>query len=155
MSTPASDVLLSDAPIVHTPHLARALPEYRDGMGFDVLQHVTGVLAVLRRGQVHLHLWQRGVSASDYGTFKPGHHRIAVSSAFETHADLLGQSLPLSLSGTPQLQAWGAWEFSLKDSDGNVLHLVQWVVNPAVTPMPAATPLIPLPWPSLRNRRQA
>lgn len=165
MTTSAGDVMLAVAPIVHTPQLARAVQDYRDVMGFEVIQHITGVLALLRRGDVHLHLWQRGVGPSEYGAFKPAHHRIAVAQAFETHADLVqtlkrhckttlaGTQYPhmQRLSGAPSLQPWGAWEFSLTDGDGNVLQIVQWLASPTVQSPPPGTPEIPLPWPARRG----
>jgi hypothetical protein len=184
MTTSASDVMLRAAPIVHTPQLARAVQDYHDMMGFEVVQHVTGVLAVLRLRDVVLHLWQRGVAQadeskqsdkanhSDQGGFRPGHHRVAVGSAFEVHAavlhalkkpcttTLLGTQQPevQRLSGPPRLQPWGAWEFSMRDANGNILHLVQWVVNRALAraalspSAPGRLPGIALPWPTIRNR---
>ena len=195
MTTSASDVMLRAAPIVHTPQLARAVQDYRDVMGFEVVLHVTGVLAVLRLRDMVLHLWQRGVAQADEskqskqsdktnnldrGGFRPGHHRVAVDSAFEVHAavlqalkkpcitTLLGTQQPevQRLSGPPQLQPWGAWEFSIRDANGNLLHLVQWVVNRSLigTALPASArtgipsgkptgtlPGIALPWPTVRN----
>lgn len=153
MTTPASDLMLSALPILHTPKLDAAVQDYAGVMGFEVAQHVSGVVAVLRVGHIHLYLWQQGADVRNGAAvaFKPGHHRVAVGSAFDAFSNLVGgfkklgrtappetQALLIHrLSGPPKLQPWGAWEFSLVDADGNVLHMVQWVATGAfATPSP-------------------
>lgn len=145
MTLPASDLMMATLPLLITPQLARAVSHYRDEMGFEVVQHVAGVVALLRLGDVTIYLWQR---ASDdlvqrHAPFKPGQHRAMIACAFKVHAkamealklrcvtQLAGTDWPelQRLSGPPQLQSWGAWEFSIIDGDGNVLHFVQWVTS--------------------------
>lgn len=145
MTTPASDLMLSTLPILQTPALDAAVRDYTGVMGFEVVQHVRGVLAVLRSGGVRLYLWQCGTDPQNGREqhFKPGRHRVAVVCAFDAYANLMyGLKKKCSVSptdaqnhalhrlgGPPRLQPWGAWEFSLTDGDGNVLHLVQQVVT--------------------------
>ncbi len=148
MTACASDLMLRTVPILHAARLDAAVQDYTGAMGFEIVQYVPGVLAVLRIGEVHLYLWQHGADVQNGKpvTFKPGHHRVAVTSAFDAHTGLLctlnkprngavaGElaRLPCRLSGPPQLQPWGAWEFSLTDADGNVLDMVEWVVSHSV-----------------------
>ena len=88
MSAITSDLMMATLPILHTPNLARAVQHYRQVMGFDVIQHITGVLAILRQGELHLYLWQTGQNAAlgSLASFRPGHHRASVSCVFEAHS---------------------------------------------------------------------
>ena len=91
MTACASDLMLRTVPILHAARLDAAVQGYTGAMGFEVVQYVPGVLAVLRIGDVHLYLWQHGADVQNGKpvTFKPGHHRVAVTSAFDVHAGLL------------------------------------------------------------------
>ena len=120
----ATDLAAEQVPNLRTPQLAQAIVFWQDVAGFALKQHIPGVVAILVQGALQLQLWQvaRG------SIFKAGSHRVAVQDAFATHRAMarLGRS---SLSGEPQMQCWGAWEFSVTDLDGNRLHLAQWAAN--------------------------
>ena len=124
MNTFATDLAAEQVPNLRTPQLAQAIVFWQDVAGFALKQHIPGVLAILAQGATKLQLWQvaRG------SIFKAGSHRVAVKDAFATHRAMarLGR---ISLSGEPQMQCWGAWEFSVTDADGNRLHLAQWAAN--------------------------
>lgn len=138
--------------VVRTPNLARALADYTQVLGFRCEQHIHGVVALLSHGPLSVQLWGCGARPGrweqpdgvEHRTW-PGHHRVAVSGIHALyvslrrsllcpvrtglagpvalHADLLGQRLG---AHGPRLQPWKAWEFSLTDIDGNVLHLIDW-----------------------------
>ncbi|OGA98681.1 MAG: hypothetical protein A3E79_19280 [Burkholderiales bacterium RIFCSPHIGHO2_12_FULL_61_11] len=171
---PASGFCEATLPVVWTPKLSAAVADYCDVMGFDVVQQVTGVFALLRLGKLHLQLWQRGAQPGRWeqeldldlpdrcgsNTFRPDHHRVVLDTPFEVYDalqaalrahkhNLLTAPLPpmglqaperQRLSGPPKLQAWGTWEFTLRDANGNVLRFVQWVSSAATLPAaPSAT----------------
>lgn len=121
------DLTLTALPVIHTPSLRDAMAQYRADFGFSVQQHIEGVLAVLRLQGLRLHLWQRGGTAGG-PLFRPGQHRAAVDDVFGLHGAMNGPARG-ALSGPPMLKPWGAWEFSLCDAHGNLLHLVQWAVD--------------------------
>lgn len=128
---------------LRTPHLARAVAEYVRVFGFICQQHIPGVLALLQHGPLHLHLWacagtpgrferpdETDLTARD---FVPGQHSVVVTHIHALHASLraavqrAGADAAVHLPGAgPQLQAWGAWEFALRDSDGHLIHCVDW-----------------------------
>ena len=124
MNTFATDLAAEQVPNLRTPQLAHAIEFWQDVAGFQLKRHIPGVVAILAQGATQLQLWRvaRG------SIFKAGSHRVAVQDAFATHRAMarLGRS---SLSGEPQMQCWGAWEFSVTDLDGNRLHLAQWAAN--------------------------
>lgn len=113
-------------PVVCTPSLRRALADYRDVLGFQVVQQLPGVLAVLQQGSVRLQLWQRPDAF-------PGDCHItlqgSVTEIFELHARLTCHSRGPVQTQTPRLQPWAAWEFSLNDAQGNRLTFIQWAVT--------------------------
>ena len=124
MNTFATDLAAEQVPNLRTPQLAHAIEFWQDIAGFQLKRHIPGVVAIFVQGATQLQLWQvaRG------SIFKVGSHRVAVQDVFVTHRAMarLGRS---SLSGEPQMQCWGAWEFSVTDADGNRLHLAQWAAN--------------------------
>ena len=124
MNTFANDLAAEQVPNLRTPQLAQAIVFWQDVAGFALKQHIPGVVAILVQGTTQLQLWQMAREA----TFKPKYHRVAVEDVFAMHRAMarLGRS---SLSGEPQMQCWGAWEFSVTDLDGNRLHLAQWAAN--------------------------
>lgn len=102
---------LSCADLKHT------LAFYRESWGFELLQQVTGVVAVLRRESVTVHLYQR---RSDQ-THELFACRLLVDSLEAWTGRLL--SAPGRPEPTLQERAWGR-EFALSDCDGNRLLLV-------------------------------
>jgi len=113
-------------PALCTANLAQLLAHYRDEWGFEVVQHVPGVVAFVRHGPVSLQLWQRA------GRFQRD-CRIRLdgqdANVFQVHARLARQARRALGEEAPQLRPWGAWEFSLTDIEGNRLIFVQWAVS--------------------------
>lgn len=111
-------------PVVRTPDLRSLLAHYRDVLGFELLQHVPAVVALLRHGPVRLQLWQRAGA-------RPACCRIALDGTdggvFALHARLW--RLGATASAAPRLQPWGAWEFGLGDCAGNGLVFFQWATT--------------------------
>lgn len=119
----------SAIPFVKTARLARLLPYYRDVLGFEVVQHVPGVVAFLESGGLELQLWQR----NDW----QGHAFCVVrldglhADIRRLHAAFLRRAPAALMEPKPILQAWDSWEFGLVDCEGNQLVFEQWV-EPAV-----------------------
>lgn len=113
-------------PAVCTPHLSSLLAHYRDELGFEVIQQVPGVLALVQHGPVRLQLWQRA------GRFQRD-CRIRLdgqdANVFQVHARLAQHARGALGEEAPSLRPWGAWEFSLTDAEGNRLIFVQWAVS--------------------------
>ena len=124
MSEFATDLAAEKVPSLRTPQLLQAIDFWQYVMGFELKHHIPGVLAILVKSATQL---QVGQVARD-GVFKAGSHRVAVQDVFAMHRAMarFGRG---SLSGEPQLQCWGAWEFSVTDVDGNRLRLAQWAAN--------------------------
>jgi hypothetical protein len=138
--------------VVRTPNLARALADYTQVLGFTCQQHIPGVLALLSHGPLSLQLWGCGARPGRWeqpdpveNMYWPGRHRVTVTHIHALYASLrrsllrpvrTGLAGPVSLYadqleqrlGThgPRLQPWKAWECTLTDLDGNVLHLIDW-----------------------------
>lgn len=110
-------------PVLFTSDLQRLSAFYEVAAGFELLQHVPGVCATLRRAGLVLQLWARAGRS-------PGHSWITLEagdpSIFELHRQLAQQAQPLLDCLAPQLSTWGAWEFGLTDIEGNRLVFVQW-----------------------------
>lgn len=118
-------------PAVCTPDLTRLLAYYRDRLGFQVIQEVRGVLALIQHGPVRLQLWQRaGEFQGDCRIRLDGHQ----ANVFQVHARLAQNARSALGEKAPRLRPWGAWEFNLTDIEGNRLIFVQWVVNSVFEP---------------------
>lgn len=118
-------------PAVGTPNLAQLLAYYRDQLGFQLIQEVRGVVALIQHGPVRLQLWQRaGKLGGDCRIRLDGHD----ANVFQVHASLAQHARSTLGEVVPMLRPWGAWEFSLTDAEGNRLIFVQWVVNNVFEP---------------------
>jgi hypothetical protein len=119
--------------VLRTPCLARLTAFYRDAIGFQVAQHIPGVVSLLRHGAFRLQLWQsaQGPAAC---CIPLDRQEVCI---FQLHARIARQARGLLGEAWPQLKPWGAWEFSLVDIEGNRLAFVQWAVG-AKLPEPAA-----------------
>ena len=134
---------------VRTPDLQRAVADYTGVLGFECLQHIPGVCALVAHGPLQVQLWASSATPGrwerptpgDRG-FVPGHHRVEVPRIHVLHASLraavlrpcrtgLGGCKPLHAhrfeGEAPRWQPWGAWELTLTDIDGNSLHLIDRV----------------------------
>ena len=129
--------------VLRTPDLARAVNDYRTVLGFECRHLIPGVFALLRHGPLQVSLWACAATpgrfekpgAQDWpaSRFKPGDHSVVTTHSHALHASLrdalcrvgvpVSQRLPHE---APQLQPWGAWEFTLLDGDGHRLHCVDW-----------------------------
>lgn len=119
-------------PAVCTPNLARLLAWYRE-LGFRVSQEVRGVLAFIEQGPVRLQLWQRAGQLQRECFIRIDGRGASV---FDIHAALAQRDRRALGEGAPRLRAWGAWEFSLTDIEGNRLVFVQWAAGSAIAPRP-------------------
>lgn len=138
--------------VLRTPDLPRAVADYTGVLGFTCRQHIPGVLAVVEHGPLSLQLWACGAQPGrwekpdprDKG-FMPEHHSVVVSHIHALHASLRRAALRqvrTHIAGKqhryagrvdaegPRLQPWGAWEFAFHDIDGQVLHCVDWGLQP-------------------------
>ena len=153
--TPVSRVSVAD---VRTPCLRRAVADYTQVLGFQCLQHVPGVFSRLVHGPLCVQLWACGAvpgrwerpAPGDRG-FEPGHHRVDIAGIHALQASLrqavlgpcrtgLAGRTPLHAhrlaADAPQWQPWGAWETTLTDIDGNVLHLIDRAARRPGAPAP-------------------
>lgn len=113
-------------PALCTANLTRLLGYYRDGLVFQVIQEIRGVVALLQHGSLRLQLWQRVEKLK-------GDARIRLdgrdANVFQIHAMLARHALSALGEESPRLRPWGAWEFSLTDLEGIQLTFVQWVIG--------------------------
>ena len=110
-------------PALCTTNLKKLLAFYRDALGFQVLQQVPGVLALLRHGSVRLQLWQQHCAAQTIRTIRI---ELEEEDVFQLHTRMARHERSATADEAPRLQPWGAWEFSLIDAEGNRLVFVQW-----------------------------
>lgn len=120
-------------PIVGTIDLRAAVADWCDGLGFERVQQVPGVLALLRLGMAQVQLWQcadwpAGSAAVARGELPGG--------LFDLHARIARRARE-RLDGPPRLHPWGAWEFSLRDAEGNRVTFVEWALAPGLGALPA------------------
>lgn len=113
-------------PVVRAANLGMLVAHYRDTLKFTVVQEVRGVVAFVTHGPVRLQLWQSGGQT-------PCDCRVQLdgrgANLFQVHASLARHARAALAEQSPQLKPWGAWEFSLVDSEGNRLIFVQWAIN--------------------------
>lgn len=136
--------------VVRTPDLNRSLADYTRVLGFECLQDVPGVWALVAHGSLQLQLWACGARPGRWerrgpgeDVFAPCHLSVAVTHIHALHASLRRAALRevrTGLDGSrplhgerlcacgPRLQAWGAWEFAFRDVDGHVIHCVDWML---------------------------
>ena len=104
--------------VLHSPQLARALDFYTTQWGFSLVQHVPGVVAILRRESVAVHLMQlRSDMAAEAFACK-----LLVDDVSAWGDALV--SAPGQVVRTVIDQPWGL-EVGLSDCDGHRLFLVQ------------------------------
>lgn len=146
---------------VRTPRLQCAVADYTQVLGFQCTQYVPGVFARLVHGPLCVQLWACGAvpgrwerPAPDDRGFEPGRHRVEVAGIHALQASLRQAVLGPCRTGLAgrtllhahrlaanalQWQPWGAWETTLTDIDGNVLHLIDravWRPGAPVLPRP-------------------
>lgn len=111
--------------VVQARDLRTLLQHYVQVLRFEVLQEVRGLLAIVRKGGLQLQLWQGQPCG-------PQVCRVPVDGAdcvFRLHADLRRVARSALVEDAPELQAWGTWEFSLCDPQGNRLVFSQWALQ--------------------------
>ena len=106
------------AAVLYSPELKRTVDFYQSQWGFNVVQHIPGVLAILMRESITVQLWQRR-SDMPRQTFA---YRLLVNNLELWLINLVSAAGQISHCMTEQ--AWGC-EFGLSDCDGNRLLLVQ------------------------------
>lgn len=147
---------------VRTPFLNRAVTDYTQVLGFHCQQQVPSVFARLTHGPLCVHLWAYGATpgrwerpAPDRAAFVPAHHCVEVSGIHALYASLLqvvSRPCRTGLAGSRLLHAdrldpegvvwkpWKAWETTLTDIDGNVLHLLDRAfLRPGTRPLPGVS----------------
>ena len=100
------------------PNLRHTLAFYQDEWGFEVQQHITGVIAILRRESVSIQLWQLRADMLPQNRAC----RLLVNCLGPWQTAL--QSAPGQSRARLMQRDWGA-EWGLSDCDGNRLLLVQ------------------------------
>jgi hypothetical protein len=112
-------------PMLRTACLARSAAWYAGVLGFAPAQAVPGVMALLRLRSTRLQLWQSLHAA-------PQTLRIPIEGelpdVFDCHARI-ARAAGGWVRTAPALTAWGTWEFSVGDLDGNLLRFEQWAVS--------------------------
>lgn len=98
---------------------------YRRILQFELLQEISGVIAIVRKGSLQLQLWQSGEGAPRNCTIKLG----VRSSVFQVYADLAKVARSAMVEDCPRLRPWGAWEFVMCDPEGNRLTFSQLVAD--------------------------
>ena len=125
--------MLHSIPALPVADIARSVEFYEGQLGFVVI-HREGGFAVLRSGQVDLHLWQAGdeswrereyvqepiVSGAESFLAGTASCRIEVDEVDELHA--MVQPLGILHPNAPLRDEWyGTREFSIVDPDNNLL----------------------------------
>lgn len=108
-------------PVIHASDLSTLREHYNRVLRFELLQEISGVVAVLRRGTLTLQLWQSGERAGT--TCKIQLDRGA--NVFQVFAGLAQVARSALVEECPRLRPWGAWEFTLYDPQGNALIFSQ------------------------------
>ena len=128
--------LTQTIPALPVREIARAVPFYRDRLGFEVLHH-DSAFAVLRRDDSVLHLWESSDDAwrqrpdlrehpvrSGAESFLAGTAscRIMAEDIDQLYAELRSEKVlhPVSTSGLSETD-YGTREFATLDLDGNLL----------------------------------
>lgn len=110
-------------PVLLTPNPLRLARFYVHALEFELLQHIVGVFASLRRGSLPLQVWGREDA-------KPACTRVLLEdgdvSIFKIHQQLMRTAPALLDSPWPRAMPWGAWQFRLTDIDANQLLFMQW-----------------------------
>lgn len=114
-----ADLSAMATPVVVAADLPALVRYYTGVLRFAVVQEVRRVMAVLENGPLRLQLWQ--CTGEGARTCRIRLHG-APNAIFETHARLARHARSAMVEPGPMLKAWGAWEFSMFDAQGN--HLV-------------------------------
>lgn len=112
-------------PVVHARDLKALISYYNKVLRFELLQEISGVIAVLRKGSLQLQLWQSGERASRQCTI----HLRQLPGVFAVYADLANVARSAIVDQHPCLRPWGAWEFTMCDPQGNRLTFSQSAAN--------------------------
>lgn len=106
--------------------IARDLPAltayYTGVLRFRVVQEIRRVVAVIENGPVRLQLWQRAGERARSCRIRLHGSPDAI---FQVHARLARHARSAMVDSGPMLRAWGAWEFSMFDAQGNQLVFSQ------------------------------
>lgn len=108
-------------PVIHARDLGTLREHYRRVLRFELLQEISGVVAVLRRGALTLQLWQSGDRAGTTCTIRLDRD----ANVFQVFAALAKVARSALVEEWPRLRPWGAWEFTLYDPQGNALTFSQ------------------------------
>ena len=113
------EVLCARSPaVIRCCNLKTVAAFYRSAWGFTTVQAVPGVMALLTRESVTVHLWQRRADE----TRETWACRLLVDRLATWHAELV--SAPGQAAASFADQPWGR-EWRISDCEGNRLALVQ------------------------------
>lgn len=112
-------------PVVHARNLARLLAYYRQILKFELVQEITGVVAVLRKGTLRVQLWQSADTVRRDCSIT-----LQRASVFQLYSDLARVARSAMVDDCPRLHTWGAWEFTMCDPEGNRLTFSQAALVP-------------------------
>ena len=112
--------LASPVPVVHATRLQHLMDHYCRTLGFVLRTQVPHVVAFLSMGEIALQLWQTAGAPT-----RRCHIDLGPKSAFQVYGDLRRVARSALVEDRPQLQPWGAWEFTLCDPEGNLLRFSQ------------------------------
>lgn len=104
-------------PVIHARDLRTLREHYRRVQRFELLQEISGVVAILRRGALTLQLWQSGECAARNCTIRLDRS----ANVFQLFSELAKVARSALVEECPRLRPWGAWEFTLCDPQGNAL----------------------------------
>lgn len=123
-------------PMLLTSDLARLVQQYHAEFGFQVVQQIPAVAALLALGPVRLQLWQGPRQA-----IRDCRIELAAASGqiFDLHGRLASRARSAIAAGGPHLRSWGAWEFSLCDGEAHRLIFVEWAARAATASRPDVT----------------
>jgi hypothetical protein len=116
------DLSAMATPVVIAHDLPALLAYYTGVLRFRVVQEVCRVMALLENGPVRLQLWQRTGETTRFCRIRLHAPSGAV---FQFHAKLARHARSAMVESGPMLRAWGAWEFSMFDAQGNHLIFTQ------------------------------
>lgn len=118
--------------------LAKHVIEYRTAFGFEVLQYIPRVMAVVRCCDLTLQLAELNLPPNTGQRC----HRVEAPRLFDLHDRVVAHAraarVKANIAATPALMPWGTWEFSWSDLHGHRVTCFQWAKATVFKPRPQA-----------------
>lgn len=125
---PAKPRLIGSIPYVWVADIQKAIPYYRDVLGFEVefvyeYEWEGGQfgLALMNRGEVTLHL--RVCECGDYRHTGMAFYQIMMEGVDELHAEFVSKGAIIRFE--PTTQSWGVRDFQVDDPEGNRIYFFE------------------------------